>query len=76
MGSLDGSRRASACSRVVLPAPVMPVTRTLRRWLRHGPHASSTPGGHAPKPKRSLDTLVAIEPTLGARHPTGKNPRC
>ena len=32
-GSLDGSRRASACSRVILPAPVMPVTRTLPRWL-------------------------------------------
>ena len=43
-GSLDGSNRASACSRVVLPAPVIPVTRTLRRWLRHGPQASSTPG--------------------------------
>ena len=72
-GSLDGSRRASACSRVVLPAPVMPVTRTLPRWLRHGPQASSTPGGHAPIPKRSLDALVAIEHTLGARHPTGKH---
>ena len=70
-----GAGRASACSRVVLPAPVMPVTRTLTRWLRHGPQASSTPGGHAPIPKRSLDTLVAIEPTLGARHPTGKHPR-
>ncbi len=42
---MDGSRRASACSRVVLPAPVMPVTRTLPRWLRHGLQASSTPGG-------------------------------
>ena len=58
-GSAYGSRRASALVRVVLPAPAMPATSTLRRWPTQRPQAASTPAGHAAVAKGSVDTLVA-----------------